>query len=397
MPVLLKRPSQPPLNRLSACVPAAFLFRMPALVNTGERPPSIATGVAWVLPMLNTPPASLTNAGETEDVAVYVKKSRSSPPRFTVPALSQRRESRTEKLPPARLRSMLVAEPAGVISVPLPPTAAAAPLAVSAPVTTTVPLPPSAGLAPVSVRLAKVVLAAASRLSVALLIVRLAGRTRAPSVLPRFSVPPVRPRVGAVRSCVAARLTVPADTVMAGTLIAPPAPSLTWPVLLLVRLGRLRLPLALTVSEALPSTVVAGSVVAAPTALSVTFVVADEAVKMPSAAPPTGACASVRVPPPNARPVPAASEYTPVSVPAPCTRSVPAPTLTVPVLLKLPAQPLKRTKVCVPPAVLLSVPALVNTGYTQQSMSTGVAWLLARLNTPPAWLTKVGARKAVLV
>ena len=87
-----------------------------------------------------------------------------------------------------------------------------------------------------------------------------------------------------------------------------------------------------------------------------------------------------------------------MSVPLPATVSVPALRLSVPVLLKLPTHPpLARLSCCAPAAVLLNVPALVNTGYTQQSMSTGVAWLLARLNTPPAWLTKVGARKAVLV
>ena len=89
-----------------------------------------------------------------------------------------------------------------------------------------------------------------------------------------------------------------------------------------------------------------------------------------------------------------------MSVPEPSTFSVPALTLTIPVLLKLPIQPLKagcRISVCATAAVLFSVPALANTGYAPLSIATGVACVLARLNTPPTSFTKPGDEPDALV
>ena len=103
----------------SVCVPAAFLFSVPAFVNTGKKQQSIATGVAWLLAMSNTPLGWLTKLGVFE-LVVRAKSSRSSPPSVMVPALSQRRSSPMYRAPPLFVRLMLLLEPAGVSSVPAP-------------------------------------------------------------------------------------------------------------------------------------------------------------------------------------------------------------------------------------------------------------------------------------
>ena len=89
VPVLLKLPE----NRFSVCWPGAVLLKVPALPNTGRTPLSMTTGVAALLPRLNTPPASLTKVGAWPVAPVWLKYSRSSPPSVAVPALSQRRLS----------------------------------------------------------------------------------------------------------------------------------------------------------------------------------------------------------------------------------------------------------------------------------------------------------------
>ena len=65
--------------------------------------------------------------------------------------------------------------------------------------------------------------------------------------------------------------------------------------------------------------------------------------------------------------------------------------LTVPVLLKLPTQPpFIRLSDCGPLALLLRVPALLNSACAPESIVMGPALLLWMSNTPPSWLTKVG-------
>jgi hypothetical protein len=73
VPVLLKVPIQTPLTRPSVCTPGAFLFSVPAFVNTGMTPPSIHTGWASVLVRLNTPPSSLTKVGAWPEGPVVLK------------------------------------------------------------------------------------------------------------------------------------------------------------------------------------------------------------------------------------------------------------------------------------------------------------------------------------
>ena len=216
MPVLLNSPTQPVLAgcRFSACAPAAVLFSVPALVNTGFTPVTIPTGIGLVLVMLNTPPAWFTNVGVRLLKAENENQSRSSPPSVTVPALSQRWLSWMAKSAPVALRSMLVVEPAGVMSVPLPRRLAAVPLAVKLPVTVSVALPPSTGLVPVSVSSASEDTAGATRFSVAPLTVRLAGSDSKPLGAFRFSVPPVRDSAGSARLPPALTLKVPPDTVI---------------------------------------------------------------------------------------------------------------------------------------------------------------------------------------
>ena len=301
MPVLLKLPIQPPLSRPKVCVPGAFLFRVPALVNSGC-PKGDDSGVAFVVSMLNTPPGWLVNEPGVELEVLTSKRSWSSPPSVTVPALSQRRSSLMRRLPPLAARLMLVVEPAGVSSVPLPRRLAWSPLAVSAPVTATVPLPPRAALAPESVRLVKVVVDGELMLRPALFTVRLPGSVMAPKVDARPSVPPVRLIDGTDRSFADVRLAVPAESDTLGTLSRPPAFRLTVPLLLLARLATLRLPPALTVSDAPPATVTAGSVVAGPPPEIVTMVVTLAAASTAIEAAPIGAALSVRVP--AAKPMP---------------------------------------------------------------------------------------------
>ena len=176
----------------------------------------------------------------------------------------------------------------------------------NAPVTATVPLPPSTGLAPVSVRLAKLVVVGELMFSTAPLTVRLDGSARASKVDARPSVPPVRLIDGTDSAPAAVRLAVPAVTDTLGTLKVPPALSATAPVLLLLRLATLRLPLALTVKDAEPETLTAGSAVAAPLPAIVTLVAAPAESTAIEAAP-TGGAVSVRAPAAKAMPLPAAT------------------------------------------------------------------------------------------
>ena len=303
VPVLLKLPTQKLLARPRVCVPATFLFSVPALVNTGAIELSIATGVAWVLAMSNLPPAWFTKVGEVE-LELNANNSRSSPPSVTVPALSHRRLSAIEKLPPVAVRLMLLVEPAGVSSVPLPRRAAAAPLAVSVPVTATVPLPPSTGLAPVRVRLEKAVVNGALMLSVALSTVRTPGSPTAPEVDATLSVLPLRLSAVTPTALPADRLALPADCARLGTVRSPAALRMTVPALLMPPEATARLPLALTVSEEPDSTVVGSRVVPASALLAVRFVIRP-ATPTVIDAPPAGSLASVRVPP-NSMAVPAA-------------------------------------------------------------------------------------------
>ena len=306
VPVLTKLPLQLLLTRFSVCAPGAVLFRVPALVNTGNTQHSMLTGVALLVLRLTTPPAWLTNTGDGEPPPDRPKTRLSSPPRFKVPALSHRRSSRTLNAPPVVLRLMLLVEPAAVISVPLPSSAASLPLAVKLPVTVTVPPPRRMGSVPVSVRLPSVVAVAELRPSAALLTVTELGRLSAPSVASRSSAPPVRDSDDTLRSLPALRLAVPADTLTLARPSEPVARMVAEPVPPLDRLATFRLPPALTVNVVLlPVTVVAGSAVVGPPALMARLVTVL-AEPTASVAPPLGATASVRVPVANSSPVPAA-------------------------------------------------------------------------------------------
>ena len=273
----------------------------PALVKAGTPLPTFSMGLAALLLRLKVAPARLVKRVGRQQVVMAENSNRSSPLRLAVPALIQCEPSPSTSAPPAAARSMVVVP--SVVSVRVLASALLAlPPTVVAPVTRTEPLPPS--VVPLSARLASTVSTGELRFSLAAPRLRLAGSDKAPVVELRLSVDPApRLRAGTDRSPPAERLAVPAVTVRLGTLKAPPALSATVP--LLDRLGRPRLPLALTVSVDAAATVVGSSAVLAPLPVIVTLVVALGTPTIAIEAPPDGAEPSVRTPP-NSMAVPAA-------------------------------------------------------------------------------------------
>ena len=298
VPVLLKLPL-PELIRPSDCVPAADLLKVPALVNAGVMQQSMATGTACVLERLNTPPGWFTKAG-VAPLPVDAKSSRSSPPKFTVPVLIQRRVSRTMKLAPAALRFTVLVAPSGVSSVPLSRSSADVPLAVKLPVTATVPLPPSTGAVPVRVSAAKVVVSGALRFRRAPLIVRVSGSASADTRVCSVVVPPVSERVPTLSGS-AVKLSVAPLLPRLPMVVAPIELATRLPPLA-VRLGSVSPPFVST--KRLPPLSPSGSSASPPALDSVTLPPLTR--RLP---PPAGllAGASVRVPPANSSAAPAAT------------------------------------------------------------------------------------------
>ena len=210
------------------------------------------------------------------------------------------------KLPAAALRLTLLVEPAAVTSVPLPSSVAEAPLAVKLPVTVTVPLPPSTGLMPASVRLASVVGTGELTRRLAPSTDRLGGSVMAPSRESSQAFALASVSAGSAMLPVVVTSSEPPVTLAAGTLKAPvPLTVSVLPPSVIVRLLVAKSPGLLTVSRP-PPLMLKGSSVVDPAPLSVTTVLAPLTARL---LPPAGldAADSVRVPPANSMPVPAAS------------------------------------------------------------------------------------------